>query len=285
MNDMALVTPKALFERVQNRSMAIGAFNVHNMDYVQAVVKAAELENAPVILMLGEPILPYARLEMLATIALFAARESSVDIAVLLDHGMKPENIERCIKLGISVMVDGSKLPFEENVRLTKYYAEMAHAEGLSIEGELGSLQGVEDAFDETAVENLTDPVKAKVFVEKTGIDCLAVAIGNRHGKYSVPPVLDFERLNNIRSLIDVPVVLHGGSDLPVEMSTEAINNGIKKFNIGTDLKYAMCDTLKQVLNRKPMPFQPQDTFGVAREAVTEVTREKIRLFKNGMEF
>ena len=282
---MALVTPKALFERVQNRSMAIGAFNVHNMDYVQAVVKAAELENAPVILMLGEPILPYARLEMLAAIALFAARQSCVDIAVLLDHGTKPENIERCIELGVSVMVDGSKLPFEENVRLTKHYAEMAHAAGLSIEAELGSLQGVEDAFDETAVENLTDPVKAKDFVEQTGIDCLAVAIGNRHGKYPVPPVLDFERLKKIRSLTDVPIVLHGGSDLPVEMSTAAINNGIKKFNIGTDLKYAMCDTLKQVLNREPMPFQPQDTFGVAREAVTKVTREKIRLFKNGMEF
>ena len=282
---MALVTPKALFEKVKDRPMAIGAFNVHNMDYVQAVVKAAELEKAPVILMLGEPILAYANLDMLANIALYAAERSSVDIAVLLDHGTKPENIERCIELGISVMVDGSKLPYEENIQITKYYADKAHAKGQSIEAELGSLQGIEDVFDETAVENLTDPMKAKDFVERTCIDCLAVAIGNCHGKYKKPPVLDFERLLEIRRLTAVPIVLHGGSDLPEQMSRDAINYGIKKFNIGTDLKYAMCDALKEVLNREPMPFQPQDTFGIAKEAVTEVTREKIRLFKNGMEF
>lgn len=282
---MPLVTPNYLYEKVHDRNMSIGAFNVHNMDYVQAVVKAAELEKAPVIMMIGEPILQYANLDMLSTIALFAASQSKSEIAVLLDHGSTPSIIERSIELGLSIMIDGSKYPFEKNMEFTKKYADMAHEKGLSVEAELGSLKGIEDVTDETATESLTDPAKAKEFVEYTGIDSLAVAIGNCHGKYEKPPILDFERLKNIRSMIDIPIVLHGGSDIPTEMSREAINNGIKKFNIGTDLKYAMCEKMKEVLNREPMPFQPQMTFGIAREAVTEVTREKIQLFKNGMEY
>lgn len=281
---MPLVTPKDLLAKIKDKNMAVGAFNVHNMDYTQAVVKAAEETNTPVIMMLGQPILKYANLDMLATIAIHAAKNSTQDIAIILDHGKNMDDINRCIELGISVMFDGSHLPFEENVRQTKAIVEKAHAKGLSVEGELGSLAGIED-IDECAVENLTDPEKAKIFVESTGIDCLAIAIGNCHGKYAKPPVLDFERLKKIKALVDIPIVLHGGSDLPIETSIKAINLGIKKFNIGTDLKYAMCNSLKELLNRDPMPFQPQDTFGIAREATKEVTKQKIELFKNGNEY
>lgn len=282
---MALVTTGYLLSRIQNKNIAIGAFNVHNMDYTQAVVRAAEMENAPVILMLGEPILKYADLDMLSTIALFAARHSTQEIAVALDHGTTPEVIERSIELGLSIMVDGSRFPYEENVRFTKHYVDMAHAKGLSVEGELGSLSGVEDVEDETATEHLTDPCLARDFVERTGVDCLAIAIGNTHGKYLKPPVLDFERLKKIHETVHVPLVMHGGSDLPTEMSRTAINEGIRKFNIGTDLKYAMCTAMKTTLSEIPMPFQPQDTFGTSQKAVTKVTVEKIRLFKNGMEY
>lgn len=282
---MALVTSGYLLSKIQDKNLAIGAFNVHNMDYTQAVVRAAEMENAPVILMLGEPILKYANLDMLSTIALFAAKQSTQEIAVALDHGKTPEIIERSIELGLSIMVDGSRFPYEENIRFTKYYVDMAHAKGLSVEGELGSLSGIEDVEDETASEHLTDPRMVEDFVKRTGVDCLAIAIGNTHGKYLRPPVLDFERLKKIHKAVSVPLVMHGGSDLPPEMSRTAINEGIRKFNIGTDLKYAMCTAMRDTLSQDPMPFQPQDTFGTSQKAVTEVTVKKIHLFKNGMEY
>lgn len=281
---MPLVTPKYLYQLLpEDQAMAVGAFNVHNMEYTQAVVKAAEEEKMPVMMMLGEPMLEYANLEMLATIAIFAAKSSKIPMAVTLDHGKKMENITRCVELGISVMVDGSYLPFEENVRLTAEVVRCARRTGVSVEGELGSLSGIEDIEDE-ATEFLTDPDMAAEFVAKTGIDALAVAIGNCHGKYLRPPVLDIQRLQKIRKLVNIPLVLHGGSDLPEELSREAINNGIRKFNIGTDLKYAFCEDLKRILSQEPMPFQPPQTFGAARENVCRVARDKIRLFKNGNE-
>lgn len=279
---MSFVTTKQLYELLPaDQPMAIGAFNVHNMEYTQAVVQAAETTRMPVILMLGEPMLEFADLEMLSTIAKSAARRSSLPIAVTLDHGKNLENIRRCIELGISVMVDGSALPYEENVKLTKTVVEMARETGVSVEGELGSLSGIEDVENE-ATEFLTDPDLAAEFTARTGVDALAVAIGNCHGKYLRPPVLDIQRLRRIRERVAVPIVLHGGSDLPLDMSREAIENGIRKFNVGTDLKYAFCEEMKRVLNRDPMPFQPPQTLGAARDAVYRVACDKIRLFQNG---
>jgi ketose-bisphosphate aldolase len=279
---LPLVTPSSLFKMIpKDQCCAIGAFNVHNMEYTQAVVKAAEAENTPVILMLGEPILDFAGLDSLANIALDAARRSRIPIAVLLDHGKKMENIERCIELGVSIMVDGSYLPFDDNVRLTREVVKMAHSKGLSVEAELGSLAGIED-INEVAAEYLTDPQAAKELTEATGIDELAIAIGNCHGIYVKPPLLDFKRLEHIHELVDIPLVLHGGSDIPKEMVLEAINKGIKKFNVGTDLKIAFCESLKETLNKEPMPFQPQDTLGPARERTYEVVVQKIRMLRNG---
>lgn len=279
---MSIMTTKQLLALLpKDKDMAVGAFNVHNMEYTQAVVKAAEATRMPVILMLGEPMLAFAGLEMLAAIATCAAKNSDIPMAITLDHGKKMENIQRCIELGLSVMVDGSGLPFEENVALTRSVVEMAKKTGVSVEGELGSLAGIEDVQDE-ATEFLTDPDMAAEFVARTGVDALAVAIGNCHGKYLRPPVLDMERLKKIRANVDVPIVLHGGSDLPEEMSREAIRCGIRKFNIGTDLKYAFSEEMRRVLNQDPMPFQPPQNLGVAREAVFRVACEKIRLFQNG---
>lgn len=279
---MSFVTTKQLYELLPiDRPMAIGAFNVHNMEYTQAVIQAAETTRMPVILMLGEPMLEFADLEMLSTITKSAAQRSSLPIAVTLDHGKKLENIRRCIELGISVMVDGSVLPYEENIKLTRTVVEMARETGVSVEGELGSLAGIEDVEDE-ATEFLTDPDMATEFTARTGVDALAVAIGNCHGKYLRPPVLDMQRLKRIREKVVVPIVLHGGSDLPLDMSREAIENGICKFNVGTDLKYAFCEEMKRVLNQEPMPFQPPQTLGAARDAVYRVACDKIRLFQNG---
>lgn len=279
---MPYVTVKQLYDLLPSGCpMAIGAFNVHNMEYTQAVVRAAETTGMPVILMLGEPMLAFADLDMLSTIATTAAERSSVPIAVALDHGKNWQNIQRCIELGLCVMVDGSALPYEENVRLTRAAVQLARRYGVSVEGELGSLAGIEDVEDE-ASEFLTDPPAAARFVEETGVDGLAVAIGNCHGKYLRPPVLDMERLRRIRDLVEVPIVLHGGSDLPLEMSRQAIENGIRKFNVGTDLKYAFCEEFRRVLEQDPMPFQPPQTLGAARDAVYRTACEKIRLFQNG---
>lgn len=275
---MALFSTKELIDGIPaHERFAVPAFNVHDMEYTKGVIKAAEEMNSPVILMLGEPVLPFAGLDTLANIALFAAKESTVPVAVALDHGKKKDNILRCIELGICIMVDGSHLPFEENIAFTKNTAEMAHMAGLSVEGELGSLAGSEDGEEELSMK-MTDPFKAAEYVEKTGIDILAVSIGNSHGLYKGIPKIDVDRLIEIRQRVNVPLVLHGGSDLPDEVSTRLIQEGITKFNIGTDLKIAFCKALKDVLQREPMPFQPQETMQYAIDAVCAVAKQKISL-------
>ena len=173
---------------------AIGAFNVHNMEYTQAVIQAAEMENAPVILMIGEAMIPFAGLDMLAAICLHAAKHTHIPVAVALDHGKKPSSIERCLELGISIMFDGSHFPFEENVNMTKAVCEQAHSLGLSVEGELGSIGGSEDG-EATRLAMMTDPESAAEFVRLTGVDILAISIGNYHGLYKSPPKIDLERL------------------------------------------------------------------------------------------
>lgn len=275
-----LFTTKQLLETVP-QGCAVGAFNVHNMEYTQAVIQAAEAEDAPVILMIGEPMIPFAGLDMLAAICQHAAEATPVPVAIALDHGKTQANIDRCIELGICIMVDGSALSFEENVALTRDVVVRAHAKGLSVEGELGSLSGSEDGEEEVR-QKMTDPAAAAEFAERTGVDILAVSIGNVHGLYQGTCHLDIDRLVEIRKQVNVPLVMHGGSDLPQHLSTHAIREGIRKFNIGTDLKYAFSNTLKEVLGQAPMPFQPPQVLGPARDAAREVTREKIRLFGTG---
>jgi ketose-bisphosphate aldolase len=272
-----IYTTKELFDKIPEKC-AIGAFNVHNMEYTQAVIRAAEAEQAPVILMIGEPMIPYAGLDMLAEICKEAAGAARIPVAIALDHGKIKENIDRCIQLGICVMVDGSHLSFEKNVAFTRDVVERAHARGLSVEGEIGSIGGSEDG--EAQLEKMmTDPDAAAEFAEKSGVDILAVSIGNVHGLYHGECHIDINRLKEIANRVHVPIVMHGGSDLEQGISKEAIQNGIRKFNIGTDLKYAFSTTLRATLNQTPMPFQPHAVLGPARDAVEQVAREKIRLF------
>lgn len=274
---MALYSLTELYRGLPSASFAIGAFNVHNMEFTQAVITAAEREDAPVILMIGEPMIPFAGLEMLSTICQLAARNTNIPVAVALDHGKSLEIIDRCIERGLSIMFDGSQLPFEENIRLTRMLAQKAHRANVSIEGELGHVGGSEDG-EAVSAASMTDPQLAAQFVAETGVDALAVAIGNCHGLYQAVPQLDLQRLQHIATVVTAPLVLHGGSDLPVEQVRQAIALGIRKFNIGTDLKYAFMHTLKTVLNQESMSLQPPVVLGAAREAVVNVVREKIRL-------
>ena len=274
---MSLYSVANLYRFLPQEKFAIAAFNVHNMEYTQAVIRAAEEENAPIILMIGEPMIPFAGLGMLSTICQYAAQETPVPVAVALDHGKKMSIIDESIKLGLSIMFDGSRLSFEKNIRLTREVVNKAHQFSISVEGELGSIAGAEDEADVKA-SAMTDPEKAKIFVEKTKVDLLAISIGNCHGLYRAKPNLDFERLMKIKELIHIPLVLHGGSDLPEEQTRRSIELGIKKYNIGTDLKMAFASSLKNVFFKEPMLFQPADILGIAREEVYKIACKKIKL-------
>lgn len=275
---MALYTVIELLSKIPKESKcAVGAFNVHNMEYTQGVIRGIEEENAPAILMIGSGMIHYFGLEMLATICLEAAKKSTAPVAVLLDHGRDMEHIDTAIEMGLSIMFDGSHLPYEENVRLTREVVEKAHAKGLSVEGEIGSLSGVEDGV--SGSENMTDPDQAVDFIERTGIDVLAISIGNSHGLYTGPQKIDVERLKAIKAKVDIPIVFHGGSDLEESLTKEVISEGISKFNIATDLKIVFSRTLRDTLINDLEAYNPPDVFNNAKDAVCQLTREKIQLF------
>lgn len=275
---MTLLTTKEILTIADQQRFAVGAFNVHNMEYTQGVISAAELENAPVILMIGEPMIPFAGLDMLGTICLRAAHSATVPVAIALDHGTKQENIDGCLNLGLSIMYDGSHYPFDENVRRTKDVVAQAHAVGQSVEGELGSIAGSEDGEEERLAMK-TDPELAAEFVQRTGVDILAISIGNVHGLYKGDPDIDVDLLKVIRQKVAVPLVMHGGSDLPLAVAEAVVNEGMSKFNIGTDIKYAFAETLRTILSDGPDLFQPPHVLAPARDAVCAVSREKIQMF------
>ena len=267
---MALVTAKDLLTpRVPGR--AVGAFNVHNMEDVQAVVWAAEEMGTPVIVMASESALKYAGVPYIARLVQTAAEQVSVPIALQLDHGHSLEIVKACIQWGFtSVMIDGSRLPFAENVALTRSVVELAHAHGVSVEAELGRVGGKEDDLEVADRDAyLTDPGQAVEFVEQTGIDILAPAVGTAHGLYKGEPRLDFARLREIAARVDVPLVLHGGSVLPAETVRETIRCGIAKVNIGTDLKYAT-NGVEAFLQGHPEEFE-RAKYSLPRDAAKQL--------------
>ncbi len=278
---MPLVTVKQLLEDAEKGKYAVGAFNCNNMEIIQAIVSAAEKENAPVIVQASQGAIKYAGLEYITALTKLAADNTSVPVALHLDHGTSFEQCIRCIRNGFtSVMIDGSAFPLEENIALTKKVAEVAKAVGVSLEAELGKIGGTEDDITVSDREaTFTDPLEAKHFVEATGVDALAIAIGTAHGQYKGEPKLDFDRLKEIYSLIDVPIVLHGSSGVPDEAIRKAVELGVRKVNIDTNLREAFVLKAKEIMQEKPKEIDPRKILGPAREAMSEVIREKIRLF------
>ena len=276
---MPLLTTKQILNiaHESGEPFAVPAFNVHNMEYTKAVIAAAEKQSAPVILMLGEPILKFAGLDTLANITMFAAKNASVPVAVALDHGKNEANILRCLDLRLSIMVDGSHFGYEDNIAFTRKFADAAHAKGLSIEAELGTLSGSEDGEAESK-SKMTDPGQAAEFVEQTQVDILAVAIGNVHGLYHGKQNIDVDRLIAIKKRVSIPLVMHGGSDLPEDLTKRLIDAGITKFNIGTDLKIAYSQALKEILAKEPLPFQPFESLQYAMDKTEEIAAGKIML-------
>ena len=277
---MSLVNPLMFIAKAQEKGAAIAAFNVHNLETIQAVAEGAAEERAPVIIQTTPGTLKHAGIEYIAACVKVASEKHDIPIALHVDHCPSFNTIVQCIRNGYtSVMIDGSRLPYEDNTALVKKVVELAHSVGIAVEGELGRIGGTEDdmSLDEREA-TFTVPEEARDFVEATGIDTLAVAIGTAHGVYIWEPRLDFRRLAEIRELVDVPLVLHGASGVDDESIKRAITGGICKINIATELKIPMAEAIQEVFRSRPDENDPRKYMGPAKEAVKEVVRNKIRL-------
>jgi len=276
---MQLVSSLELIQKASEAKKAIPAFNIHNMETIQAAIEGAAELNSPVIIATTPGTLKHASVENIAAIVKATAGKYDVPVALHLDHCPSFETIISCIRNGYtSIMVDGAHHEYDENVALVKKVVEIAHSVGIQVEGEIGRIGGVEDdMFVNDADASYTIPAEAKKFVDDTGIDSLAVAIGTAHGMYKGEPKLDFARIEEIDSLVDVPLLLHGASGVPDDQVKRAIDMGMAKVNIATELKNPMGDAIRKVLE-DPKQNDPRNYMGAAKDAVREVVKRKIRL-------
>ena len=274
---MSFVTTKELLLNAQRGGYAIGAFNVENLEMIQAVVAAAEEMHSPVILQTTPSTLKYADTAYFFAMAKTAADKASIPVALHLDHGNSFELAMKAFRTGYtSIMIDGSHGSFEENIAVSKAVADACHAADIPVEAELGKVGGKEDDLIGGDCNPYTDPDEAKYFAEATGIDSLAVAIGTAHGVYKGTPKLDKERLSEIRQVVSIPLVLHGTSGVPDEDVKDCISRGICKVNYATDLRIAFTEGVKQILSDKPDTIDPKKYGTAGREAVKKYVMDKI---------
>ncbi|RAK07831.1 fructose-bisphosphate aldolase class II [Halanaerobium saccharolyticum] len=277
---MNLKPMKELLQEAHKKNYAVGAFNINNMEFLQAFVAGAEKMNAPLILQVSERIIPYIGLDNVSKMTEAIIKDVSIPVALHLDHGSKFTTIMEAIKVGFSsVMIDASTKEFKENIKLTKKVVEAAHSVGVSVEAELGTIAGTEDGHTiEEKNAMYTNPDKAKEFVEKTGVDALAVAVGTAHGVYKGKPELDFERLEKIKKLLDMPLVLHGASGVSDQDLMTAVKCGVNKVNFNTDFQQAFTKRVKEILAADPEVYDVHTYCGPGRDAVIEKVKEKIRI-------
>jgi fructose-bisphosphate aldolase class II len=278
---MALVPVTELLLHANREGYAVGAFNANNMEIIQAIVEAAEKENSPVIMQASQGAIKYAGLEFITGMVKIAAGATRVPVALHLDHGTDFNQVVRCIRSGFSsVMYDGSKLPLEQNIAITNKVLEICRPIGVSVEAELGKIGGTEDDVHVSEREaTYTDPDEACYFVEKTGVESLAIAIGTAHGQYQGDPQLDFVRLKKIKDLIKIPIVLHGSSGVSNDSVRKAISLGVCKVNIDTNIREAFVGEMRRRMVENPDEIDPRQLLGPARDAVVAIIREKIRVF------
>lgn len=262
------------------RGVAVAAFSTYNLEITAAICAAAEATGQPVLLQAGASAFSYIPVDVLGAATLAAARNSAATLGVHLDHCRDPELVRRCIKLGYtSVMFDGSHLDFESNMSATREICRIAHDSGVWVEAELGSIPGDEDRSGTVSIASgMTDPDLAGEFVASTGVDCLAVAVGNVHGLAEQPVHLDLERLTTIAKNCAVPLVLHGASGLPDEELLAAVTAGVAKVNINTELRYAFLTALRPADPTQPGPLALAEHLGPARDAVQRAAQGKIDL-------
>ena len=274
---MSLVTTKELLLDAQKNGYAVGAFNVENMEMVQAVVAAAEELNSPVIMQTTPSTVKYADLAYFYANAKVAADMASVPVVMHLDHGSSFELAMRAYRTGYtSIMIDGSHETYEDNIKVSKAVADACHPGGVPVEAELGKVGGKEDDLDGGEGDPYTDPQEAAEFVKRTGVDSLAVAIGTAHGVYKGEPKLDLDRLSEIRKVVDIPLVLHGTSGVPDETVKECVKRGICKVNYATDLRIAFSKGVKAVMTADPSVFDPKKYNAAGREEVKKYVMQKI---------
>jgi len=277
---MALVTSKEMLLKAQREGYAVGAFNAENMEMVQAIIEAAEEEKAPVMIQTTPSTIAYASVNLYRDMVQAEANKASVPVVMHLDHGDSYELCEAAMKAKYtSVMIDGSKLPFEENVTLTKKVVDATKGMDVCVEAELGTIGGKEDSHEVLDKDALyTNPQQAKELVDRTKIQSLAVAIGTAHGFYEGEPKLDFERLVEIAEVVDIPLVLHGASGVPDEAVKRSIGLGICKVNYATELRVAYTKGVRSILSTDEKVYDPKK-YGVAGKAeVKALVKEKIRV-------
>lgn len=276
--NMPLVTSEKMLKDAQKGGYAVGAFNAENMEMVKAIIKAAEELKAPVMIQTTPSTVKYGTLETYAAIVSAEAKKASVPVCLHLDHGNSFELAVQAIKAGYtSVMIDGSHEDFEGNIAVSKKVADVAKAVNIPVEAELGKVGGKEDDLEAEADTN-TDPQQAKEFVERTGVDSLAVAIGTAHGFYVGTPVLDKERLTEIRQVVDIPLVLHGASGLSDEDVRDCVKRGICKVNFATELRAAYTAAGKKLIEEKPETIDPKALGKVGMAAVTELVKGRMKV-------
>ena len=299
---MGIVTTKEMFEKASKGGYAIGAFNVNNMEIIQGITEAAKEVNSPLILQVSSSARKYAKHNYLIHMIEAAVEDTNLPIAIHLDHGADFEICKQCIDGGFtSVMIDGSKYSFEENIELTKRVVDYAHERGVVVEAELGKLAGVEDDVNVSAADSsYTDPDQAVEFIQRTGCDSLAIAIGTSHGAYKFKgePKLRFDILDKITSMVPgYPIVLHGASSVvqadvercnkyggdipgakgvPEELLREAARHGVCKINMDTDIRIAMTAAIREVFATQPSSFDPRKYLGAARDSIREMVKHKL---------
>ena len=299
---MPLVTTKEMFKKSMQEHYAIGAFNINNMEVIQAIMDAANESKSPVILQVSSSAIKYARINYLMKMVEAAVETTNIPVALHLDHGPDFETCKMCVDAGFtSVMIDASKYEFEENVRMTKEVVDYAHSKGVVVEAELGTLAGVEDEVDVSEDDaKYTNPDQSYEFVQRTGCDSLAIAIGTSHGAYKFKgdAKLRFDILAEVKEkLPDTPIVLHGASSVipelvemcnnngadilgargvPDDMLKQAGENGVSKINVDTDLRLAMTAQIRRVFNEEPSVFDPRKYLGPARDEIKAVVSHKI---------
>lgn len=275
-----LINTKEMLQHAQKKGYAVPAFNIHNLETLQVVVETAAKLCSPVILAGTPGTFSYAGRDYLQGLVEVAARKHHIPITLHLDHHEDATDIKASIDLGTkSVMIDASHFPYEENIAIVKKIVAYAHQNDVTVEAELGKLGGQEDDLIVAASDAYyTDPEAAKDYVKRTGIDSLAVAIGTAHGLYQSEPVLDLKRLKQIQKKVDIPLVLHGASGVPIEMVRKCIENGICKVNIATELKIPFSDALRHYLIEHPDANDPRKYMEPAKRAMAKIVSEKIKM-------
>ena len=274
-----LVTSKKMLLDAQAGGYAVGAFNIENMEMAQAAIAAAEALRSPILLQTTPGTLKYADAELYLANVRALAEKATVPVAMHLDHGSSFNQAMSVYRAGYtSIMIDGSKLPFGENIALTAQVVEVCHCGNVPVEAELGMVGGKEDGMEGGNMDIYTDPDQAAEFVQRTGVDFLAVGIGTAHGVYNGAPKLDVERLSQIRSKVSVPLVLHGTSGVPDDVVRDCIQRGICKVNYATDLRIAYTKAVRETLENDPAIIDPKKFGAAGRKAVQACVEGRIRV-------